>query len=128
MNARDRRKYGSEALAEAYVQGMNGSLAGCRVRVNIAIYSQCDTGDSNSIVALEFFGAASFKDVLFERCGLQRASFASSRNERLRFERCDLTGAVGVEALRGASMRFDDVLQNAPVLAQALGIEIVAED
>jgi uncharacterized protein YjbI with pentapeptide repeats len=74
------------------------------------------------------FGAASFKDVRFERCALQRASFASSKNQRLRFERCDLTGASGVDALRGASMRFDDVLQNAPVFAQALGIEILAED
>jgi uncharacterized protein YjbI with pentapeptide repeats len=74
------------------------------------------------------FGAASFKDVVFERCSLQRATFASSKNERLRFERCDLSGATGAEALRGASMRFDDVLQNAPVFAQALGIEILAED
>src|SRR5437763_5054079 len=78
-------------------------LAGFRyAKLERVVFRDCRLEDAD-------FADASFKDVRFERCTLQRASFASSKNHRLHFERCDLTAASGVDALRGASMRFDDV-------------------
>jgi hypothetical protein len=44
------------------------------------------------------------------------------------FEGCDLTGLVGVEALRGARMPWNDILENAPLFAQALGIAAIADE
>jgi uncharacterized protein YjbI with pentapeptide repeats len=71
---------------------------------------------------------ASLRDVLFERCVLRGATVAGCRLERVRFDGCDLTGLGGAEALRGARMRWDDVLENAPLFASALGIVIVDDD
>ena len=74
------------------------------------------------------FGGTSLTDVVFERCGLRRASFAGCRGDRRQLSGCDLTELVGVEALRGASMPWDDILENAPLFAQALGIQVLAEE
>jgi uncharacterized protein YjbI with pentapeptide repeats len=74
------------------------------------------------------FGGATLTDVVFERCGLRRASFAGCRSERLSLSRCDLAELVGVEALRGARMPFADVLENGPLFAQALGIQVITEE
>jgi hypothetical protein len=41
---------------------------------------------------------------------------------------CDLTELVGVEALRGARMPWDDILGNAPLFAQGLGIQVASEE
>jgi hypothetical protein len=38
---------------------------------------------------------------------------------------CDLKGLQGVEALRGARLPWNDVLENAPLFAAALGLEII---
>ena len=70
------------------------------------------------------FAGATLRDVLFERCSLTGASLAGAAAERIELAGCDLTGLQGVEALRGARMPWNDVLQNAPLFAQALGIEI----
>ncbi len=74
------------------------------------------------------FGGATLTDVAFERCELPGASFAGCRSERLQLAGCDLTGLVGVEALRGARMPWGDILENAPLFAQALGIQVVSEE
>lgn len=74
------------------------------------------------------FGGASLTDVVFERCTLRRASFAGCRNERLHLVGCDLAELVGVEALRGARMPFGDILENGPLFAQALGIQVIPEE
>jgi uncharacterized protein YjbI with pentapeptide repeats len=74
------------------------------------------------------FGAASLTDVVFERCDLRRASFAGCRGERLQLSGCNLTELVGVEALRGARMPWEDILENAPLFAQALGIQVISEE
>jgi uncharacterized protein YjbI with pentapeptide repeats len=73
------------------------------------------------------FAAAALTDVVFERCELRRASFAGCRIERVELSRCNLTELTGVESLRGARMPWDDLLENAPLFAQGLGIE-VSED
>ena len=68
---------------------------------------------------------ASLKDVLFERCRLREATFSSATLKRVELRGCDLAGLLGVEALRGARMPWNDVLENAPLFATAAGIEIV---
>jgi uncharacterized protein YjbI with pentapeptide repeats len=64
-------------------------------------------------------------DVVFEQCELRGASFEHAKLQRVEMRGCDLTGLNGVEALRGARMPWNDVLQHAPLFAAALGLEIV---
>jgi len=70
------------------------------------------------------FAAATLTDVVFERCELRRASFAACRIERVDLSGCNLLELVGVESLRGARMPWGDILENAPLFAQGLGIEV----
>lgn len=70
------------------------------------------------------FTNVEFENVRFERCLLQRAVFDHAKVKSLRIEQCDLAGATGVLALRGASMNFDDVMSLAPSLAREAGITI----
>ena len=72
----------------------------------------------------DFYGA-SLEDVLFERCELREATFSTCTLERVELRGCDLAGARGTEALRGARMTWNDVIENAAVFATALGIEVV---
>jgi uncharacterized protein YjbI with pentapeptide repeats len=72
----------------------------------------------------DFYGAA-LTDVLFERCTLREATFSDAKAERVELRGCTLTGLQGVEALRGARMPWNDVLENAPLFAAALQIEVV---
>jgi uncharacterized protein YjbI with pentapeptide repeats len=69
--------------------------------------------------------AAALSDVLFENCELRQATVSGVRLKRVELRDCDLTGLQGVEALRGARMPWNDVLENAPLFAAALGLEIV---
>jgi uncharacterized protein YjbI with pentapeptide repeats len=82
------------------------SFSGCRME-------ECD------------FYAASLEDVLFEDCTLREAAFDEARLTRVELRRCDLTGLRGVEAFRGVRMPWNDVLENAPLFAAALGVEII---
>ena len=68
---------------------------------------------------------ASLKDVLFERCELCEATFSAVSLQRVELRGCELTGLRGAEALRGARMPWDDVLENAALFATVLGLEIV---
>jgi uncharacterized protein YjbI with pentapeptide repeats len=68
---------------------------------------------------------ATLTDVLFERCELRKATLAGARLKRVELRGCDLTGLDGVEALRGARMPWNDVLENGPLFAAALGLEIL---
>jgi hypothetical protein len=45
--------------------------------------------------------------------------------KRVELRGCDLTGLRGVEALKGARMPWNDVLENGPLFAAALGLEIL---
>jgi uncharacterized protein YjbI with pentapeptide repeats len=69
--------------------------------------------------------AARLTDVLFDQCELREASLSAATLKRVELRGCDLTGLHGVEALRGARMPWNDVLQNAPLFAGALGLEIL---
>jgi uncharacterized protein YjbI with pentapeptide repeats len=68
---------------------------------------------------------AALTDVLFEGCDLHKATFSGARLKRVELRGCRLAGLEGVEALRGARLPWDDVLENAPLFATALGVEIV---
>jgi uncharacterized protein YjbI with pentapeptide repeats len=71
------------------------------------------------------FYESSLKDVLFERCQLREATFTAVSAQRIELRGCDLTGVRGIEALRNARMPWNDVLENAPLFARALDIEII---
>jgi uncharacterized protein YjbI with pentapeptide repeats len=71
------------------------------------------------------FHGASLTDVLFDHCELREATFNGVRLKRIELRGCDLTGLRGVEALRGARMPWNDVLENGPLFAAALGLEII---
>jgi hypothetical protein len=74
------------------------------------------------------FAGAVLTDVVFERCALQRGSFAASRLERVDLIGCTLTEVAGVESLRGARMPWGDILENAPLFAQGLGIQVLPDE
>ena len=71
------------------------------------------------------FYAASLEDVLFEDCELREATFDEARLTRVELRRCTLTDLRGVEAFRNVRMPWNDVLENAPLFAAALGVEII---
>ncbi|HEY1514416.1 MAG TPA: pentapeptide repeat-containing protein [Gaiellaceae bacterium] len=97
-------------------------LAGFRhAKLRRVVFRECRLEEA------EFAGAA-LTDVVFDRCELRRASFAGCTVERVELSGCDLTELVGVESLRGARMPWDDLLQNAPLFAQGLGIQVLADE
>ena len=67
----------------------------------------------------------SLKDVVFESCELREATFSAVSIQRVELRGCDLTGLRGAEALRGVRMPWGDVLENAPLFATVLGIEVI---
>ena len=71
------------------------------------------------------FYDASLTDVLFEHCELREATLTGVKLKRVELRRCDLAGLRGVESLRGARMPWNDVLENGPLFAAALGLEIL---
>jgi uncharacterized protein YjbI with pentapeptide repeats len=72
----------------------------------------------------ELYGAT-LKDVLFERCELREATFSGMTIQRVELRGCDLTAARGAEALRGARMPWNDVIENAGLFAAVVGIDVV---
>ena len=74
------------------------------------------------------FTGATLTDVTFDRCELRRASFANCRIERVDLSGCALAELVGVESLRGARMPWNDILANAPLFAQGLGIQVLPDE
>lgn len=94
-------------------------LAGLRhARLERIVFRDCRMGEC------DFYGSV-LKDVLFERCELREATFSACTLERVELRGCDLAGTRGAEALRGARMTWNDVIENAALFATALGIEVV---
>lgn len=104
-------------------------LTDCRVdfggfrhaKLTRVVFRDCRLDESD-------FAAATLTDVVFERCELRRASFAGCRIERVELSGCTLLELVGVESLRGARMPWGDILENAPLFAHGLGIEVLADE
>lgn len=82
------------------------------------VFSDCRMGECE-------LNSATLTDVLFENCELRQATFSGVRLKRVELRGCDLTGLRGIEALRGARFPWNDVLENAPLFASALGLEII---
>ena len=94
-------------------------LVGLRhAKLERVVFRDCRMGECD-------LHGASLKDVLFERCELREATFSSATLERVELRGCDLAGLRGAEALRGARMPWLDVLENAALFANVVGIEIV---
>jgi uncharacterized protein YjbI with pentapeptide repeats len=74
------------------------------------------------------FGGAALTDVVFERCELSRASFSGCRIDRVELSGCTLGELVGVEALRGVRMPWNDIVENGPLFAQGLGIQATVDE
>lgn len=107
------------AWSDVVLTECRADLAGFRhARLERVVFRDCRLEEAD-------FAGATLTDVLLERCELRRASFAGARVERMQLAGCDLTELVGLEALRGARMPWNDVLQNAPLFAQALGIRVL---
>ena len=94
-------------------------LVGLRMaKLDRVVFRDCRMGECD-------FYDASLTDVLFEHCELREATFSGVKLERVELRRSDLAGLRGVEALRGARMPWNDVVENGPLFAAALGFEIV---
>jgi uncharacterized protein YjbI with pentapeptide repeats len=94
-------------------------LAGLRLtRLERVVFRDC------RLAECELY-EAQLEDVLFERCELRGASLDGVRIERVELRGCDLSGVAGVASLRGARIAWEDVVQNAPVFALGLGLELV---
>jgi uncharacterized protein YjbI with pentapeptide repeats len=106
-------------LTDVTVEECRLDLVGVRhAQLERVVFRDCRMGEC------DFYGS-SLKDVLFERCELREATFSTCNLQRVEFRGCDLAGARGAEALRGARMTWNDVIENAALFATALGIEVV---
>jgi uncharacterized protein YjbI with pentapeptide repeats len=101
-------------------------FVGCRLDLAAARFSKLErvVFSDCRLEELDLQGSQ-LKDVLFERCVLREATFSGIKAERVELRGCDLTGLRGAEALRGMRMSWNDVLENAPLFAGVVGIEIV---
>jgi uncharacterized protein YjbI with pentapeptide repeats len=94
-------------------------LVGLRIaRLERVVFRDCRMTECD-------FHDAALTDVLFQDCGLREATFSGVKVNRVELRGCEVTGLRGVEALRGARMPWSDVLENGPLFAAALGIEII---
>jgi uncharacterized protein YjbI with pentapeptide repeats len=99
--------------------GCRLDLAAARLsRFERVVFSDC------RLEELDLYGSR-LKDVLFERCVLREATISGVKAERVELRGCDLTGLRGGEALRGMRMPWNDVLQNAPLFASVVGVEVL---
>jgi uncharacterized protein YjbI with pentapeptide repeats len=64
----------------------------------------------------------------FERCDLTEVELRGARLVGAVFDGCRMEGLRGAAALRGARMRWDDIVGLAGAFAVELGIELIEED
>lgn len=74
------------------------------------------------------FAAARLHSVSFVDCDLHGVDFSGARCSRVELRGCRLEGLNGIEGLRGAKLGWSDLLDNATVLATALGLGVIDED
>jgi uncharacterized protein YjbI with pentapeptide repeats len=72
------------------------------------------------------FAMADLRGAHFTECVLAGAQFSNAKLAGARFAGCDLRGIGGMASLAGATIRSDDLLTLAELLADALGITIEA--
>jgi uncharacterized protein YjbI with pentapeptide repeats len=111
-------------LAEAALSDV--TLADCRLdlvglrhaRLERVVFQDCRMSECDLYEAF-------LTDVRFENCELRGATFSGARLKRVELRGCDLAGLRGVEALRSARMPWADAVENAPLFAAALGVELI---
>lgn len=105
------------------------TFTGCRLdlvsladaRVERVAFVDCDLRETA-------FDGAQLRDVRFERCDLAGASFSRVQLARTVILGCDLTRVRALADLRGAAMRWPDVVDNAAAFASALGFTVLGDD
>lgn len=65
--------------------------------------------------------------MVLERCDLTGADLTGVTFERCRIDGCTLDSVRGLASLAGVTMPWPDVVELAPVFAQALGVAIDPE-
>jgi uncharacterized protein YjbI with pentapeptide repeats len=80
------------------------------------------------LLAQADFRDALLRSVRLDGCDLTEADLTGVRIDRCELRRCTLDGLAGVERLRGAAMPWADIVGNAALLAEALGIRALEED
>jgi len=106
-------------LRDVRFVGCRLDLAAARLaRLERVVFSDC------RLEELDLYGSR-LDDVLFERCVLREATISGVTAKRVELRGCDLGGLRGAEALRGMRMSWNDVLENAPLFAGVVGIEIL---
>jgi uncharacterized protein YjbI with pentapeptide repeats len=99
---------------------------------------------TDSSLSLASFAYTGLRDVIFERVNLREASFTEARLEGVEFIDCQLEGldlrrarlkhcsirgsaldgVIGIEALKGVTMPWADVVASAAALADTVGINV----
>jgi uncharacterized protein YjbI with pentapeptide repeats len=106
-------------IGDALFDGCRLDLTGLRrTTLERVVFRDCEMAECDLY-------AATLVDVLFERCNLTGATLTGATLERVELRGCSLIGAAGLETLRGARMPLQDVVENGPAFAVALGIEII---
>jgi hypothetical protein len=106
-------------LADVTVTDCRLDLVGLRMaKLERVVFRRCRMTECD-------FYDASLTDVLFDECDLTEATFTDARLTRVELRASRLTGLRGVEALRGARLPWSDALENAPLFATALGLELI---
>jgi uncharacterized protein YjbI with pentapeptide repeats len=79
------------------------------------------------VLAQADFGGALLRSVRFDHCDLTEADLGEVRIDGCELRSCTLDGLVAAERLRGAAMPWADVVGNAALLANALGIRLLED-
>lgn len=115
------------ALPETSLQDV--TFTGCRLDLMTLADARIERVELVDCTLTETaFDGAQIRDVKFERCELAGTSFPRAQIARTHIFGCDLTRVRGIADLRGATMRWPDVVDNAAAFAAAAGIRILVED
>lgn len=106
----------------------DATFVGCRLdfavlaeaRLDRVRFERCDLRE----VSLE---GAQLRDVRFEACDLTRATLDRSRHQRVHLEGCRLESVRSLQDLRGATMPWPDIVDQAGAFAAALGISVARD-
>jgi uncharacterized protein YjbI with pentapeptide repeats len=79
------------------------------------------------VLAQADFGGALLRSVRFDHCDLTEADLGEVRIDGCELRSCTLDGLLAAERLRGAAMPWADVVGNAALLANALGIRLLED-
>jgi uncharacterized protein YjbI with pentapeptide repeats len=74
------------------------------------------------------FAGATLDFVVFEDCDLTGADFRGAQVRNSAIRGCSLEGIAGIASLRGMRMPWPNILDSAPAMATALGLEVELEE